>query len=73
MKRLSASYGLDKIIICCTCHVIRFYVHVVYAAWVFICHQDMAGLEGFEPSTAGLRVRCSTWLSHRPVKMNNGL
>lgn len=27
---------------------------------------DRAGLEGFEPSTAGLRVRCSTWLSHRP-------
>ena len=28
--------------------------------------QIEAGLEGFEPSTAGLRVRCSTWLSHRP-------
>lgn len=28
--------------------------------------QSEAGLEGFEPSTAGLRVRCSTWLSHRP-------
>ena len=26
-----------------------------------------AGLGGFEPPTAGLRVRCSTWLSHRPA------
>ena len=26
----------------------------------------MAGLGGFEPPTAGLKVRCSTWLSHRP-------
>ena len=29
--------------------------------------KSRAGLEGFEPSTAGLRVRCSTWLSHRPA------
>ena len=29
--------------------------------------KSRAGLEGFEPPTAGLRVRCSTWLSHRPA------
>ncbi len=25
-----------------------------------------AGLEGFGPSTTGLKVRCATWLRHRP-------
>jgi hypothetical protein len=29
-----------------------------------------AGLEGFEPSTAGLRVLCATWLRYRPTKKN---
>ena len=29
----------------------------------------MAGLEGFEPSTAGLRVRCATWLRYRPISL----
>ncbi len=28
-----------------------------------------AGLEGFGPSTAGLRVLCATWLRHRPTKI----
>ena len=28
-----------------------------------------AGLKGFEPSTAGLRVLCATWLRHRPTKV----
>lgn len=31
----------------------------------------IAGLEGFEPTTAGLRVLCATWLRHRPTK--NGM
>ena len=30
-----------------------------------------AGLEGFGPSTTGLRVRCATWLRHRPTKMES--
>ena len=25
-----------------------------------------AGLVGFEPTTAGLKVRCATWLRYRP-------
>ena len=29
----------------------------------------LAGLEGFGPSTTGLRVRCATWLRHRPTKI----
>ena len=29
----------------------------------------MAGLEGFGPSTAGLRVRCATWLRYRPTNL----
>ena len=29
-----------------------------------------AGLEGFGPSTAGLRVLCATWLRHRPTKID---
>ena len=28
-----------------------------------------AGLEGFGPSTTGLRVRCATWLRHRPTNL----
>ena len=27
-----------------------------------------AGLMGFEPTTAGLKVRCATWLRYRPVE-----
>lgn len=27
----------------------------------------IAGLPGFEPGTTGLKVRCSTWLSYRPL------
>ena len=30
-----------------------------------------AGLMGFEPMTAGLRVRCATWLRYRPTKKEN--
>ena len=26
----------------------------------------MTGLVGFEPTTAGLKVRCATWLRYRP-------
>ena len=26
-----------------------------------------AGLVGFEPTTAGLKVRCATWLRYRPI------
>ena len=29
-----------------------------------------AGLKGFGPLTTGLRVRCATWLRHRPTEMN---
>ncbi len=29
----------------------------------------MAGLVGFGPTTAGLRVLCATWLRHRPAKI----
>ena len=28
----------------------------------------VAGLVGFGPTTTGLRVRCATWLRHRPIK-----
>ncbi|MBM2819601.1 MAG: hypothetical protein HW410_1283 [Nitrosarchaeum sp.] len=30
-----------------------------------------AGLVGFGPTTTGLRVRCATWLRHRPIKREN--
>lgn len=29
-------------------------------------NEQLAGLKGFEPLTAGLKVRCATWLRHRP-------
>ena len=32
-----------------------------------------AGLEGFEPSTAGLRVLCATWLRYRPTQKSGNL
>ena len=33
----------------------------------------IAGLEGFEPTTAGLRVLCATWLRHRPTKISTDI
>ena len=32
----------------------------------------IAGLEGFEPTTAGLRVLRATWLRHRPTILHTG-
>ena len=37
--------------------------------WSIIISNE-AGLVGFEPTTAGLRVRCATWLRYRPTQRN---
>ena len=31
-------------------------------------NKEDAGLEGFGPSTTGLKVRCATWLRHKPTQ-----
>ena len=45
-------------------------IHIESDLKKYVILKLKAGLEGFGPSTTGLRVRCATWLRHRPTKMD---
>ena len=49
---------------------IVFQTEIIFEVFRKTRYIEKAGLEGFGPSTTGLRVRCATWLRHRPTEMN---
>ena len=48
----------------------RMIVHLTQKWFLVPVHIDIqrTGLVGFEPTTAGLKGQCATWLRYRPLR-----